>query len=87
MAAWRDWRSIFMLVLARLDLAERLAVEARLVVGGEDLAGDLRFPDELELEAPMLGEHNHAVLEKYLGYAPERVRQLAEDAVLHSAPY
>jgi CoA:oxalate CoA-transferase len=45
------------------------------------------FPDELELEAPMLGEHNHAVLEKYLGYAPERVRQLAEDAVLHSAPY
>jgi CoA:oxalate CoA-transferase len=45
------------------------------------------FPKELELEAPMLGEHNGAVLEKYLGYAPDRVRQLADDTVLHSAPY
>ncbi|HTT77603.1 MAG TPA: CoA transferase [Candidatus Binataceae bacterium] len=45
------------------------------------------FPEELELDAPMLGEHNHAVLEKYLGYPPERVQQLTADAVLHSASY
>ena len=45
------------------------------------------FPEELELEAPMLGEHNDAVLEKYLGYAPDRVRRLRPIAVLHSAPY
>jgi len=45
------------------------------------------FPEELELDAPMLGELNYAVLEKYLGYAPERVQQLTSDSVLHSAPY
>ena len=45
------------------------------------------FPEELELEAPMLGEHNGAVLEKYLGYAPAQINQLAKDHVLHGALY
>jgi crotonobetainyl-CoA:carnitine CoA-transferase CaiB-like acyl-CoA transferase len=45
------------------------------------------FPDELELDAPMLGEHNGAILQKFLGYSPDRVRELGEQAILHSAPY
>lgn len=45
------------------------------------------FPEELELEAPMLGEHNGAILKKFLGYAPKRIQELAAGAVLHSAPY
>ena len=46
-----------------------------------------RFPDELELAAPTLGEHNEAVLSGYLGYSRERVRQLIAEGVLHSAPH
>ena len=46
-----------------------------------------RFPDELEFEAPLLGEHNEAVLTRYLGYTKERVSQLVSEGVLHSAPY
>jgi crotonobetainyl-CoA:carnitine CoA-transferase CaiB-like acyl-CoA transferase len=46
-----------------------------------------KFPDELEFDAPLLGEHNEAVLMKYLGYAREDVKRLAEQGVLHSANY
>ena len=46
-----------------------------------------RFPDELELAAPTLGEHNEAVLTSYLGYSRERVNQLIAAGVLHSAPH
>jgi CoA:oxalate CoA-transferase len=45
------------------------------------------FPDELELEAPMLGEHNHHVLTNYLGYSPTRIAELERGGVLHRAPY
>jgi crotonobetainyl-CoA:carnitine CoA-transferase CaiB-like acyl-CoA transferase len=45
------------------------------------------FPEELEMDAPTLGEHNQAILGKYLGYKPERVQQLNADSVLHNAPY
>jgi crotonobetainyl-CoA:carnitine CoA-transferase CaiB-like acyl-CoA transferase len=43
------------------------------------------FPEELEFDAPMLGEHNAAVLGKYLGYSAARVAELERSAVLHRA--
>lgn len=46
-----------------------------------------RFPDELEFDAPLLGEHNQAVLSRYLGYSGENVERLTEQGVLHSANY
>ena len=45
------------------------------------------FPEELELAAPMLGEHNERVLRDYLGYSQERIGQLVKDRVIHSAPH
>jgi transposase len=45
------------------------------------------FPEELELEAPMLGEHNFSVLEKYLGYSAARVAELETAGILHSTPH
>jgi crotonobetainyl-CoA:carnitine CoA-transferase CaiB-like acyl-CoA transferase len=45
------------------------------------------FPEEIEFDAPMLGEHNAAVLEKYLGYSPGRVAELETAGVLHRAPH
>jgi CoA:oxalate CoA-transferase len=44
------------------------------------------FPDRLELEAPLLGEHNAKILTEYLGYGPERISQLERDRVLQSQP-
>jgi crotonobetainyl-CoA:carnitine CoA-transferase CaiB-like acyl-CoA transferase len=46
-----------------------------------------RFPDELEFDAPFLGEHNETVLSKYLGYSHADVAQLVEWGILHSANY
>ncbi len=45
------------------------------------------FPERLELEAPLLGEHNEEILTKVLGYPAARVRELEGEGVLHSAPY
>ncbi len=45
------------------------------------------FPDEMEFDAPMLGEHNAAVLEKYLGLSATRVAELEKAGVLHRAPH
>ncbi len=45
------------------------------------------FPEEIEFDAPMLGEHNAALLEKYLGYSPGRVAELETAGVLHRARY
>ncbi len=45
------------------------------------------FPEELEFDAPRLGEHNAAVLEEYLGYSPARIAELENSDVLHHAPY
>jgi crotonobetainyl-CoA:carnitine CoA-transferase CaiB-like acyl-CoA transferase len=42
------------------------------------------FPKRLELDAPILGEHNEYVLTKYLGYSTERVRELMNAGVLRS---
>jgi len=44
------------------------------------------FPERLELDAPMLGEHNEEVLTSYLGYAPSRVSELVRKGVLRSGP-
>jgi crotonobetainyl-CoA:carnitine CoA-transferase CaiB-like acyl-CoA transferase len=45
------------------------------------------FPQRLELEAPLLGEHNEEILTKVLGYPAARVRELQGKGVLRSAPY
>src|SRR5882757_2715082 len=44
------------------------------------------FPASLELEAPVLGEHNEEVLTKHLGYAPARVNELIEKGVIRKGP-
>ena len=45
------------------------------------------YPEELEFDAPMLGEHNASILGQYLGYTPARVIELETSGVLHRAPY
>ena len=45
------------------------------------------YPEELEFDAPMPGEHNASILEQYLGYTPARVIELETSGVLHRAPY
>ena len=46
-----------------------------------------RFPDELEFDAPYLGEHNATVLSRYLGYSHDDVDRLIRDGVLHQADH
>jgi crotonobetainyl-CoA:carnitine CoA-transferase CaiB-like acyl-CoA transferase len=41
------------------------------------------FPEELQLPAPTLGQHNAEVLRDYLGYSPERIERLETDGVLY----
>jgi crotonobetainyl-CoA:carnitine CoA-transferase CaiB-like acyl-CoA transferase len=45
------------------------------------------FPEELEFDAPMLGEHNATVLERYLGLSATRVAELESAGILHHAPH
>jgi CoA:oxalate CoA-transferase len=45
------------------------------------------FPEEMEFDAPMLGEPNASVLEKYLAYDAARVAKLEQAGVLHRAPH
>ncbi len=45
------------------------------------------FPESLELEAPLLGEHNRQVLSSYLNYSDAEIARLEEEKVLCSAPY
>jgi crotonobetainyl-CoA:carnitine CoA-transferase CaiB-like acyl-CoA transferase len=45
------------------------------------------FPEELEFDAPMLGQHNASVLEKYLGLSATRVAELESAGILHSAQH
>jgi CoA:oxalate CoA-transferase len=45
------------------------------------------FPDEMALDAPLLGEHNRQVLTEYLGYSEEQIAGFERDRVLVSAPY
>jgi crotonobetainyl-CoA:carnitine CoA-transferase CaiB-like acyl-CoA transferase len=41
------------------------------------------FPERPDLLAPTLGQDNAEVLRDYLGYSPERIRQLEADGILH----
>jgi CoA:oxalate CoA-transferase len=45
------------------------------------------FPEEIEFDAPMLGQHNAALLEKYLGLSADRVAEMETAGILHSAPH
>ena len=45
-----------------------------------------KFPGQLELDAPTLGEHNEEILRGRLGYSEERVRRLEADGILHRGP-
>jgi crotonobetainyl-CoA:carnitine CoA-transferase CaiB-like acyl-CoA transferase len=45
-----------------------------------------QFPDRLELEAPLLGEHNEQVLTGDLGYSSNRVHELEKKGVLRNGP-
>ncbi len=44
------------------------------------------FPENHDLEAPMLGEHNADILARYLGYDAERIAGLERTGVLISRP-
>ena len=44
------------------------------------------YPKRLDLEAPLLGEHNEEILRRYLGYPASRIRELEQKGVLCSAP-
>ena len=56
------------------------------IVGQIELPGfPLRFsafPEALPVQAPLLGQHNLEVLQNYLGYSAERVKQLEAQGVL-----
>jgi len=41
------------------------------------------FPQRLDLEAPLLGEHNEEVLTRYLGYSQARVAELEQGGILY----
>jgi crotonobetainyl-CoA:carnitine CoA-transferase CaiB-like acyl-CoA transferase len=44
------------------------------------------YPDRLNLEAPLLGEHNEEVLRGYLGYPLKQIRELEQKGVLRNGP-
>ncbi len=45
------------------------------------------FPEEIEFDAPTLGQHNSSVLEKYLGFSAARVAELESAGILRRAPH
>lgn len=45
------------------------------------------FPEELEFDAPLLGEHNAMLLHKYLGYSAAQVAEMENAGILHRAPH
>ena len=56
------------------------------ILGEVDVPGfPLRFsaaPGQLDMQAPLLGQHNAEVLKEFLGYSDERIAQLTEHGVL-----
>ncbi len=60
------------------------------VLGEVDVPGfPLRFsasPGQLDMQAPLLGQHNAEVLKEFLGYSDERIAQLREQGVLVERP-
>ena len=45
-----------------------------------------KFPGQLELDAPTLGEHNDEILRDRLGYSAEKIQKLATDGITHRGP-
>jgi crotonobetainyl-CoA:carnitine CoA-transferase CaiB-like acyl-CoA transferase len=45
-----------------------------------------KFPGQLELDAPTLGEHNDEILRDRLGYSAEKIQKLASDGITHRGP-
>ena len=44
------------------------------------------FPDTLDLQAPLLGEHNAEILTQWLDYTPDEVQELESKGILRSGP-
>ena len=44
------------------------------------------FPSPLELQAPLLGEHNAEILTEWLGYSPDQIQDLERRGILRSGP-
>ena len=44
------------------------------------------FPAPLELQAPLLGEHNSQILTEWLGYSADQIRDLEHRGILRSGP-
>ena len=44
------------------------------------------FPSPLELQAPLLGEHNAKILTEWLGYSPDQIQALERRGILRSGP-
>ena len=44
------------------------------------------FPDTLDLQAPLLGEHNAEILTQWLDYTPDEVQELENKGILRSGP-
>ena len=44
------------------------------------------FPSPLELQAPLLGEHNAEILTEWLGYSPDQIQELERRGILRSGP-
>ncbi len=44
------------------------------------------FPAPLELQAPLLGEHNAEILTEWLGYSPDQIQELERRGILRSGP-
>ncbi len=44
------------------------------------------FPQPLELQAPLLGEHNAEILTQWLGYTSDEVQELERKGILRSGP-
>lgn len=44
------------------------------------------FPAPLELQAPLLGEHNSQILTEWLGYSPDQIQDLEHRGILRSGP-
>jgi len=44
------------------------------------------FPAPLELQAPLLGEHNAEILTEWLGYSPDQIQDLERKGILRSGP-
>jgi len=94
MAAMKEYRVPHAPVLSVAEAVKHPHLRARgtvrtvhdRILGDFDVPGfALRFsdyPNRLELEAPLLGEHNEEILTGYLGYTAERVRELEAMGVI-----